>query len=144
MGRKGIFTISGAQTYAHCLQSITLWILEALLDEECLAQLVAAYVRLHRAKSSKELLDFAVLIEFLGRKDGLRFQYLERGGVDHAVSLESWWLFAVKQRKHDATRPHQFCQVRHRFFRQLRLQIVERVPQQHGVKRSRRVLQIVI
>lgn len=47
-----------------------------LLNEESLSQLVAAYIRLHASESSKQFLDFAVLVQFLRGEDHFSFQYL--------------------------------------------------------------------
>jgi hypothetical protein len=47
-----------------------------LLDEESFSQLVAAYIRLHAAESSKQFLDFPVLVQFLRREDHFSFQHL--------------------------------------------------------------------
>ena len=47
-----------------------------LLNEESLSQLVAAYIRLHAAKSSKQFLNFPVLVQFLRGEDHFSFQHL--------------------------------------------------------------------
>ena len=115
---------------------------KALLDEKSLAKLVPAHEGFHGAETAEEILDFAVLENFLRRAERGRGNHLESIGIRDAVALEAFGLFAVEHGEGDSAGPQKIGKRGHYLFAERRLEIVQEIPQQHGIKRCGGISQI--
>src|ERR1044071_2671904 len=62
---------------------------KGLLDEQRLAQLVAAHERLHGPKTAKKVLDFTVLVDPLGGAERRRADDLQSARIGDPIALEA-------------------------------------------------------
>src|SRR5258708_11966785 len=81
-----------------------------LLDEQRLAQLIAADERLNGPEPRKKVLDFAVLIDPLRRTQRLCTYDLQCGGIGDPIAMKTFRLFAMEQRKNNPAGPQHFGQ----------------------------------
>jgi hypothetical protein len=114
----------------------------ALLNEESFAQLIAANERFHRTEAAKQVLNFTVLVDLLGGAQDRRRDNLQRIGVRDAVTLKALWFFAVEKGENGAAGPQQLGEIRNGLLRQNRFEIVEQIPNQHGIEAGARILEI--
>ena len=113
-----------------------------LLDEEGFAQLVAADEGFHGAKTAEEILNFAILKNFLRGAKRLHRKHLKRIGVRDAVAMKAFGFFAVENGEDNSAGAKKIGERGDDLPAERRLEIVENVPQQNGIERRRRVPQI--
>ena len=99
-----------------------------LLYEEGLSKLIPAHERLHGAESIEQILNFAVLVNFLGRTKYVCRNDLQRVRIRDAVTLKAFRFLAVKERENDSAWAEQLGQIRYGLFRQCGLQIIDQIP----------------
>src|SRR5260221_863986 len=76
-----------------------------LLDEQRLAQLVAADERLNGPEPRKKVLDFTILIDPLRWTQGLCTYDLQRCGIGNPIAMKTFRFFAVEQRTNNPAGP---------------------------------------
>src|SRR5438874_4651994 len=113
-----------------------------LFYEQSLAKLVTADKRFHGSIAAEEILNFPVLINALRRADDRGRNHLQSIRIHHAIALKTFGFLVVEHCKHHAAGTQQFRQRRNDLLHQSRLEIIQKIPEKHGIERTARVLQI--
>lgn len=99
-----------------------------LLDEESLAKLVPTDKGFHGAKTTKEILDFAILEDLLRRAELQRGKHLECVRIRHPVALETFRLLAVEHGEDYSAGPQKIRQAGYDLFPEGWLEIIQEIP----------------
>ncbi len=76
----------------------------ALLNEEGFSKLIAGDERLRGAVPREKVLDFAVLVNALGRAKHRTRNHLQRVGIGDSITLESFRFLTVEHREDHSAR----------------------------------------
>src|SRR5258708_16287182 len=117
--------------------------LSSLFNEKSLTQLVSTDKRFHGPVTPEKVLDFSILVDPLRRTNDRGGHHLQGIRIHHAVTLEAFRLLAMEHCENHTARPQQFCQTGHYLLYQSLLDIIEQIPEKHGVEEAARVFQIL-